>query len=72
MKTCEVCGQEICPERLEVLPNTTRCTQHSNVTKQIGFMIATAAKGTAAAIVLIPQGDKEQLRLAKRAHLRSR
>lgn len=27
---CERCGEEICRERLEVLPHTTTCVKHSN------------------------------------------
>lgn len=70
-KSCEVCGQPIPADRLEVLPTTTTCTTHSQTRRQIGYMVGTASKGCAATLVLVPD-DPEALRLARRAHLRSR
>lgn len=29
-KYCERCGEEICRERLEILPHATTCVKHSN------------------------------------------
>lgn len=72
MRDCENCGHPIPAERLEILPGTTTCTDCSQTVKQTGFMVGTAAKGCAATLMLIPQNDPEAMRLAKRAHLRSR
>ncbi len=36
---CIECGCEISPERLEVLPNTETCTQHSSEMKKAGIIL---------------------------------
>lgn len=64
---CEKCGAIIPSERLEVLPNTVRCVNCSNVKARVGFMEPTSSKGTASEITIIDPADEEALRLAKRA-----
>jgi hypothetical protein len=71
MKKCQVCQQEIPVERLEVFPETETCARHSKASRQIGYMIGTAAKGCAAALMIVPN-DAEAQRQAKRAFMRSR
>lgn len=68
---CEICGVEIPVERLEAIPGTTTCVAHSKVHRPIGFMVATASKGCAAALMMVPD-NKEALRQAQRANQRSR
>lgn len=68
---CKVCGEPIPEERLEAIPGTDTCVAHSQARRQLGFMIATAAKGTASVMVTVPD-DPEQRRLARRAHMRRR
>lgn len=67
---CEICREEIDPERLEALPNTTRCAKHSNAVKQTCFM--DFSHKTAPALVVIDTNNREELRLATRAYRRSR
>jgi RNA polymerase-binding transcription factor DksA len=38
MRKCYVCGEEINPKRLEILPNTQTCTQHSTVEKKVAVV----------------------------------
>lgn len=70
-RNCKICNQPIHPERLEILPNTQTCPQHSEVTSPIGFMVPTAAKGCAPVLHVVPD-NKEALRQAKRANRRHR
>ena len=67
---CEICGKQIDPERLEVLPMTTRCVAHANATKRIGLM--DFSHKTAPVLVLLDPNDKESVRRAKRVFHRSR
>lgn len=69
---CKVCGCEIPPERLEAVPETRTCVQHSTQKAMIGFMISEFSKGTAPALHMVDPGDKEALRQARRANRRSR
>ncbi len=74
---CTACRNPIEPERLEALPDTDRCitcatSQDARRPRPQGFMIATAAKGTAMTLVRIDPENKEAMRQAKRAHFRSR
>ena len=39
MKKCLACGEEIHPKRLEILPNTQTCTQHSTVEKKAAVTV---------------------------------
>lgn len=68
---CEICGVAIPSERLEVMPGTTTCVEHSKAHRQVGFMVATASKGCAAALMMVPD-NKEALRQAQRANKRCR
>lgn len=43
-KICKVCGVEIPPKRLEILPHTQTCTKHSVAEKKVG-MIVTLGEG---------------------------
>lgn len=67
---CRVCGMPIPPGRLEAVPNTTTCVQHSSTKPYVGFM--DYPHKTGAQMVLVNPDDKEQLRLARRAFKRSR
>jgi len=35
MRKCSVCNEDINPKRLEILPNTQTCVQHSTVEKKV-------------------------------------
>lgn len=70
MSCCEVCGEEIHPERLEVLPDTTTCTVHSRAVATKGFMVYPHKTG--GEVIMIKGENKEALRQAKRAFNRSR
>lgn len=71
MRYCKVCNREIPAERLEALPNTHTCTEHSGVQRTYGFMIPTASKGCAAELMIVPPGEENE-RLARNAHRRKR
>jgi hypothetical protein len=71
-KTCKVCGCEIPAERLEVLPDTETCTQHSGVRPMVGFMVSEFSKATAPVLVQVDPNNREALRRAKRAFHRAR
>lgn len=70
-KRCRVCGVLIPEERLEAIPTTETCVQHSDVKARRGFMIPTASKGCALVVQFVPQ-NKEAERQASRANRRSR
>ena len=38
MRKCYVCGEEINPKRIEILPNTQTCTQHSTEEKKVAVV----------------------------------
>lgn len=71
-RNCEVCGKPIHPERLEALPDTTTCTEHSRAKRVLGFPVSEFSKGTAATVAFVNPEDKEQVRWAKRANGRRR
>jgi hypothetical protein len=68
---CAVCGCVVDPERVEALPGVTTCVEHSSARRQVCYMVPTAAKGTAMALVVVPQ-NKEAERQARNAFLRKR
>ena len=70
-RNCQVCDCPIPHERLEALPETQTCMEHSTVTNPIGFMIPTAAKGCAPVLSIVPD-NKEARRQAYRANKRNR
>lgn len=70
MSCCEVCGESIHPERLEVLPDTTTCAEHSRAVATQGFMVYPHKTG--GEVILISGDNKEALRQARRAYHRSR
>jgi len=70
-RNCQICDCPIPAARLEVLPETRTCTEHSTATRPIGFMIPTAAKGCAPVLMVVP-GNKEAHRQAYRANKRHR
>ncbi len=72
MRRCEKCEDIIPQERLEVLPNTQTCVKCSDLPNVVGFMVATAAKGTALELHMLTTDDTEAIRQAERAHRRSR
>ncbi len=47
-RPCEICGQLIDPERLEVLPETRLCTEHARQIQNLGgeFRIVTSQERT--------------------------
>ncbi len=67
---CEICGQEIPAERLEILPETTRCVQHSEEEKNIGFMDFPHKTGSE--LVRLDPTKTEDRRLAERYSRRER
>ena len=71
-RECEVCGEPIPAERLEALPDTQTCIRHGVTSKRLGFMIPTAAKGTAPVLIQVDPRDAEAKRQAVRANRRSR
>ena len=38
-RQCITCGEEIHPKRLEILPNTQTCTQHSTIEKKAAVTV---------------------------------
>lgn len=70
MRTCIFCGHEIHPDRLELLPNTNTCAEHSTVRKAVGFM--EFSHKTAPSVVLVSGSDREGQRRAQRAFKRAR
>jgi len=71
MAYCSECGREIPVERLEAIPDAMTCVEHSGTHRRIGYMVGTAAKGCAATLMMVPD-DKEAIRQARRAFMRSR
>lgn len=65
---CRVCGTPIPPGRLEAVPHTTTCVQHSEVREYRGDMEYGGTKGTAAHLVLV---SEEQLQKRKSATRRA-
>lgn len=39
MRKCSVCNEEINPKRLEILPHTQTCVQHSTVEKKVAVTV---------------------------------
>ena len=39
MKKCIICGEEIHPKRLEIIPNTLKCVNCSNTNKKAGVTV---------------------------------
>lgn len=39
MRKCSVCNEDINPKRLEILPNTQTCVQHSTVEKKVAVTV---------------------------------
>lgn len=39
MRQCSVCGEEINPKRIAILPNTQTCVQHSTVEKKAAVTV---------------------------------
>lgn len=70
-RRCRTCGTEIPAERLEILPHTQTCTEHSEAQAYTGYMVPNASKGTALELQFVPN-NKEAQRIARRAHRRSR
>lgn len=69
-RNCSTCGVPIPLERLEALPNTTTCTEHSHEQAKIGFLVFDHK--TAPRFITIDPRDKEALRRAQRCNRRSR
>lgn len=69
-RCCRVCGKPIPAERLEALPNTAHCVEHSDVKKKVGFMVYPHKTGSS--IVMIDPDDTEALRQANNANARRR
>lgn len=67
---CVSCGNEIDPERLEVLPHTKTCVNCSREGRNVGFM--EYGHKTAGYIQIVRCNDEEGLRRAKRAYRRAR
>lgn len=73
MRTCTTCGQAIDPERLEFLPGTTTCAEHSTTRANLVRMFQDH-KTAAYAVVIDTNGPgaAERIRQAERAYRRGR
>lgn len=69
-RCCRVCGEEIHPERLEILPHAQECAKHSSVESVVGFM--DYSHKTAPSLVMVSSRDKEGMRRAVNAFKRRR
>jgi hypothetical protein len=69
-KTCCVCGEKIPAARLEALPNTKTCVEHSTVKPYHGFQVFPHKTGSQC--VLVDPNNEESMRLASRAYHRER
>lgn len=72
-RNCKTCGQMIDHERLEALPHTLTCTEHSKEQKNLALMFQDGK--TAAYVEVIRTnglGAKENVRQATRAFRRGR
>ncbi len=67
---CASCGQDIDPERLEVLPNTRTCVMCSKQPRNVVFM--EYGHKTAGYIQIVNGSDVEGIRRAERAYKRAR
>lgn len=67
---CEICGQEIPVERLEVIPGCTTCVEHSREVQKVALL--EYGHKTAGSVVVIDGNDTESVRRAFRAYRRSR
>lgn len=67
---CQNCGQDIPDERLAILPRTKTCLLCSEVKPVLGFSVF--SHKTAGEILTVNPDKLEHLRLATRAHRRSR
>jgi hypothetical protein len=70
MIRCEICQQPIPAERLEALPTTRRCVEHSDTKAVLAFNVYDHK--TAPILVIINPDDTEAVRRAQRAHHRAR
>lgn len=70
-RLCRFCNTPIPAGRLEVLPDTDTCVEHSTVKSPIGFMVPTASKGCAPVLMVVPQ-NREAERQARNANKRKR
>lgn len=69
-RTCNKCGKLIPQARLDVLPETTTCVQCSGVKAKKVYSVY--SHKTAPELITIEADDTESIRLAERAHKRSR
>lgn len=75
MRRCKICNEIITLARLQVVPHTElciKCAKKFGPKKKVGFMVSTASKGTASALVAVAPEDEEEMRRAVRAHRRER
>lgn len=66
---CIVCNKPIPTERLEALPHTIYCVEHSTTHTPKGFLVY--SHKTAPELIIIPPSP-EAMRQARRAHRRAR
>ena len=71
MKTC-VCGSVIDPDRVAAIPNVRLCVACAteNGSSRKGYMVY--SHKTAPVLMFVDTSDREAMRLADRAHRRSR
>jgi len=69
-RKCRICSCNIPNERLEILPETDTCVEHSDVESYVGFMVY-QDKCTPEFVAINPK-NKEALRLARAADERER
>lgn len=68
--SCESCGTEIPPERLEILPDTRVCVGCSTEPRAVGFQIY--AHKTAGEVFILRGDDTEGIRQARAVYERRR
>jgi len=69
-RNCNICGCNIPLERLEALPGTQTCVNHSTEPKLIGYM--SVSHKTGSEFITVDPRDREALRRAQRVHRRAR
>lgn len=67
---CEVCDIVIPAERMEALPNATRCVKHSDTARNKAFMVF--GHKTGGEVTVVNGNNREAIRQAERANRRAR
>ena len=70
MKKCKTCDNEIPQARIEALPNTDTCVEHSEETPYVGYNVY--YHKTAPEVIKTKAKNTEAIRQMRRAYKRSR